>query len=121
MVSSRAVDVDTYLAELPEQERAAMSGLRDLFVAELPGFEEVMEYGMPCYRRDGTIEAGFARQKRYVSLYVVREDVAAAFADRLANQDMGKGCLRFRRPEVIDTDLVRDLLRATAATRGPVC
>ncbi|MFW3464645.1 hypothetical protein [Streptomyces sp. 058-1L] len=30
-------------------------------------------------------------------------------------------CLRFRTPEKIDFPLVRDLLRATAAPRGPAC
>ncbi|WP_399479830.1 hypothetical protein [Streptomyces sp. OUCMDZ-4982] len=32
-----------------------------------------------------------------------------------------KGCLRFRTPEEVDFTLVRDLLRAVAATRGPSC
>jgi len=34
---------------------------------------------------------------------------------------MGKGCLRFRKPENIDFDLLRDLLKATAARPGEVC
>ncbi|QOV40764.1 hypothetical protein IM697_21645 [Streptomyces ferrugineus] len=40
----------------------------------------------------------------------MRGDVRDEFEERLAGQDMGKGCLRFRRPENIDFDLVRDLL-----------
>ncbi|WP_431873190.1 iron chaperone [Nocardiopsis eucommiae] len=119
MVSSNAVDVDAYLAELPEPDRAVLSRLRDLCRDELAGFEEVMAYGMPGYRRDGVLEVAFARQKRHVSVYLMREDVTAALADRLADQDMGRGCLRFRSPGAVDLDLVRDLLRATAATRGP--
>lgn len=50
-----------------------------------------------------------------------RTDVRDAFAERLAGHDMGKGCLRFRKPEQIDFDLVRDLLRATAAEPGKIC
>ncbi|CAM3279012.1 DUF1801 domain-containing protein [Stackebrandtia soli] len=80
-----------------------------------------MGYGMPGYLRDGTAEFGFASQKRYISIYVVRTDVCADFAAELAGHDMGKGCLRFRNPSKIDFDLVRRLLRATAATTGPVC
>jgi hypothetical protein len=34
---------------------------------------------------------------------------------------VGKGCLRFRKPEKIDFDLVRDLLRATAQKPGTIC
>ncbi|MGW0391555.1 hypothetical protein ACWDYJ_11780 [Streptomyces sp. NPDC003042] len=45
-----------------------------------------------------------------------------AFADRLAAHDTGKGRLRFRSPDRIDLDLIRDLLRTTAsAPPGPVC
>ncbi|WP_097247276.1 iron chaperone [Nocardia amikacinitolerans] len=122
MVQSEASDVDGYLAEVPEARRAAVTRLRELCRAELPGFTEVMAHGMPCYERDGVGEVAFANQKQYISVYLLRTDLREAFAERLARHDMGKGCLRFRKPELIDFDLVRDLMRATAATRGgPVC
>ncbi|MFG2627838.1 iron chaperone [Streptomyces sp. NPDC048473] len=121
MVRSEAKDVAGYLAELPEERRDALARLRSLCRAELAGFDEVMAYGMPAYERDGTAEIAFAAQKQYISFYLMRSDVREAFAKRLAGQDMGKGCLRFRKTEAIDYDLVRDLLRATAAGPGPVC
>lgn len=121
MVQSRAEDVDGYLAEVPEERRHVLSRLRELCRAELAGFDEVMAYGMPVYQRDGAAEIAFASQKQYVSFYLMRTDVRDAFEERLAEQDMGKGCLRFRKPENVDFGLVRDLLRATAATRGKAC
>ncbi|MFJ4843336.1 iron chaperone [Streptomyces sp. NPDC088746] len=122
MVRSTAEDVDGYLAEAPEGRRYALGRLRQLCGAELEGFDEVMAYGMPAYERGGTAEVAFAGQKQYISLYLMRSEVREAFEERLAGQDMGKGCLRFRRPERIDFDLVRDLLRATAAAPpGPAC
>ncbi|GAA3089911.1 iron chaperone [Streptomyces rectiviolaceus] len=121
MVRSEAKDVAGYLAEAPEGRRDALARLRDLCRSELKGFDEVMAYGMPAYERDGTAEIAFAGQKQYISFYLMRGDVREAFEDRLAGQDMGKGCLRFRKPENIDFDLVRDLLRATAARPGTVC
>ena len=120
MVQSKAVDVDGYLAELPDERREALTRLRELCRAELPGFTEKMSYGMPAYELDGNGVA-FASQKQYISFYLLRTDVRRAFTERLAGHDMGKGCLRFRKPEQIDYDLVRDLLRATAAEPGPVC
>ncbi|TCJ99407.1 iron chaperone [Nocardia alba] len=116
MVQSKAPDVASYLAELPEHRREALTGLRELCLRELPGFTEVMSYGMPTYERDGTAEVAFAGQKQYISFYLLRADVRAAFADRLAGQDMGKGCLRFRKEP--DYELVRDLLRAIASGGG---
>lgn len=121
MAQSTADDVDGYLAEVPEGRREALSRLRELCRAELPGFDEVMAYGMPAYTRDGTAEIAFASQKQYVSVYLMRTDVRDAFAEELAGQNMGKGCLRFKNPDAIDFDLLRRLLRATGARPGQVC
>ena len=120
MVQSSATDVDAYLAELPGDRKVVLTRLRELCRAELEGFAEVMAYGMPTYQRDGVAEVAFASQKQYISLYLLRGDVRDAFAERLAGQDMGKSCLRFRKPGSVDLDLVRDLLRATAAASSPV-
>ncbi|MEU3662183.1 DUF1801 domain-containing protein [Streptomyces sp. NPDC032940] len=121
MVRSEAGDVAGYLTEVPEGRRAALAGVRALCLEELAGFDEVMAYGMPAYERDGACEIAFASQKQYISFYLMRDDVRAAFEERLAGQDMGKGCLRFRKAEDIDHDLLRDLLRATAARPGRTC
>ncbi|WP_267246498.1 iron chaperone [Streptomyces sp. PR69] len=121
MVQSAAEDVDGYLAEVADPDRlTALVRIRELCRTELAGHEEVMAYGMPAYRRSGgEPEVAFANQKQYISLYLLRPEVREAFAERLAGQDMGKGCLRFRRAERIDFGLVRDLLRAVAAAPAP--
>ncbi|MFE3253179.1 iron chaperone [Streptomyces sp. NPDC059209] len=118
---SEASDVEGYLTEVPQERRAVLARLRQLCREELAGFDEVMAYGMPAYERDGACEIAFASQKQYISFYLMRGDVREAFTERLAGQDMGKGCLRFRKPESVDLDLVRDLLRATAARPGTIC
>ncbi|EFE69270.1 iron chaperone [Streptomyces viridosporus] len=121
MVQSSAADVDAYLAEVPEERKDVLVRLRQLCRAELKGFDEVMAYGMPAYERDGVAEIAFASQKQYISFYLMRGDVRDAFEERLAGQDMGKGCLRFRKPDSVDFELVRGLLRATVAAPGEVC
>ncbi|CCK30387.1 hypothetical protein BN159_6008 [Streptomyces davaonensis JCM 4913] len=118
---SEAKNVDAYLAELPEDRRAPLTRLRTLCRTELPTHTEVMAYGMPAYTRDGEPEIAFASQKQYISFYLMRSDIREAFTDRLADQDMGKGCLRFRNPATVDYDLVQDLLRATAKGPGKIC
>jgi uncharacterized protein YdhG (YjbR/CyaY superfamily) len=118
VVTSAAPDVDTYLAELPADRRAHAAVLRDLCRAELAGYTEVMAHGMPNYRYAGVGEIAFAVQRNYLSFYLMREDVREEFAQRLAGQDMGKGCLRFRGNAGPDVELVRDLLRAVARRPG---
>ena len=64
-----------------------------------------MDWGMPVYRRDGRAEFAWANQVRHISLYVMKDGVVAANAERLAGADMGKGCIRLsprgrrRRPD----------------------
>ncbi|WP_351226945.1 DUF1801 domain-containing protein [Streptomyces sp. NPDC002133] len=123
MPRSTAEDVDGYLTEVAEPDRlTVLIRIRELCRTELDGYEEVMAYGMPAYRRPGgEPEIAFANQKQYVSFYLMRPDVREGFEERLADQDMGKGCLRFRRTERVDFGLVRDLLKTTAAGPGEVC
>jgi hypothetical protein len=71
--------------------------------------------------REDAVEVAFASQKSYLSLYILRQAVLDAVAERLAGLSVGKGCIRFRRPELIDPATVRALLIATVADAGPLC
>jgi uncharacterized protein YdhG (YjbR/CyaY superfamily) len=124
MVQSDAATVEDYLAALPADRPEAMTAIRGACREAMPGFTELMAYGMPGFSRDGTvagIEIAYASQKRYLSFYLLRTDVRDVFTDRLEGRDMGKGCLRFSTPASVDLDLVRDLARATADSGGSVC
>jgi hypothetical protein len=78
-----------------------------------------MSYEMPAYSRDGFTEIGWASQKRYISLYVLRGDVLDAHRGQLAHLSVGKGCIRYRNPAEVDFAVVRSILSAVAASRGP--
>lgn len=114
-------DVDAYISAAAPAHQDALRALRDACRECLTGFTEEIRHGMPAYARDGEIELAFASQKRYLSLYVLRLDVLDRHREELAHLDLGKGCVRFRRVEQIDHDLVRTMLTETAASPGPVC
>ena len=118
---SDTLDVGAYVAEAPEERRAVLAALRDACRTELTGFAEDMAYGMPSYSRDGVVEVAFASQKNYISLYVLRSDVLERARGRLAGASCGKGCVRYAKPERVDLDVVRAMLRDTVASSGPVC
>jgi uncharacterized protein YdhG (YjbR/CyaY superfamily) len=113
--------VDRYLQHAPLGRRRALASLRSACHEELPDFTESLAYDMPSYGRDGAVEIAFASRQRYLSLHVLRTDVMTAHRDQLAHLSLGKGCIRYRRPTDIDLDVVRSILRATAASRGEVC
>lgn len=120
-MKSEATTVEEYVAGAPEERRLVLETLRGLCVDELTGYEEDVRYGMPSYSRDGTVEVAFANQKNYVSLYVMRESVLRANAHLLGGLPVGKGCIRYRRPEQLDPTVVRALLSGSAADTGPIC
>jgi uncharacterized protein YdhG (YjbR/CyaY superfamily) len=119
-VRSEAATVEEYIAQAPPARRDALDLLRGLCREELPGFEEAMRYGMPSYLRGDAVEVAFASQKAYISLYILRRAALEAGAEGLAGLSVGKGCIRFRRPEQIDPPTVRAMLRATVADPGEI-
>jgi len=120
-MQSKAKNVTLYLQEVPSARLAALGKLREMCLAELPGYEESMVYGMPSYAKDGTVEVAFASQKNYISLYVLKEDVLNAHRHLLQGLNMGKGCIRYTKPEKIDFAVVEQLLIASYQSDSDIC
>lgn len=72
-MQSTAKNVTAYLDEVPAERKAALTELRELCRTLLKGFEESMMYGGPCYSRNGEVEVGFASQKNFIGLYILRQ------------------------------------------------
>jgi uncharacterized protein YdhG (YjbR/CyaY superfamily) len=120
-MQSNAPTVDAYIEEAPAARQHALRQLRALCLEMLPGFEESMQYGMPSYQRNGVAEVSFASQKNYLSLYILKQDVLDAHRSALAGINLGKGCIRYTRPEKIDFTLVRQMLAETHTSGSPIC
>jgi len=122
-MQSSAKTVTDYLEDVPADRKPALAQIRQLCLTILTDFEESMQYGGPCYARNGEIEVGFASQKHFIGLYILRTDVMNAHRGLLIGKgiSLGKGCIRYSRPERIDFDVVEMLLKATVASSGPIC
>jgi uncharacterized protein YdhG (YjbR/CyaY superfamily) len=120
-MQSTAPDVDAYLADVPEDRREVLTAVRRLCLKHLPGSVEGMEYGMPSYAREGVVEFSYASQKQYISLYGVKQDALGTVRDAFTGANIGKGCIRYRKPEQVDLGAVERLLKATAASDRGVC
>ena len=120
-MQSKAKDVDQYLDEVPAERLDALRKLRQICVVALDGYEESMEYGMPSYSRGGTVEVAFASQKNYISVYILKEEVLNRHRPALKEHNLGKGCVRYSKPEKIDFDIVKQLLADTAASEVEIC
>jgi hypothetical protein len=75
-MQSKARTVTAYLGQVPATRRSVLTKLRELCVQGLVGYQEVVEYGLPGYSKNGKVEIAFASQR-----------VNALGAKELAGQD----------------------------------
>jgi uncharacterized protein YdhG (YjbR/CyaY superfamily) len=132
-MQSKATTVEQYIAELPEERQKAVSELRKVINKNLPkGFKEAMGYGMMgycvphskypagyhCNPKDPLPFMGLASQKNFIAVYHMgvyadpkllkwfTDAHAKASAKKL---DMGKSCIRYKKPEDIPYKLIGEL------------
>jgi hypothetical protein len=133
MAKSGASSVAGYLRELPPERRAALAAVRAMVRKNLPaGYRETMNWGLICYeiplaRYPDTYNgqplcyAALAAQKSYNALYLtdVYQDPAQAkrleHAFRKAGKklDRGKSCLRFRKVEDLELEVIGEIIART--------
>lgn len=96
---------------------------RELCRITLTGFKESVQYGGSSYSRNGVKGVGFASQKHYIGLYILRTDVMRSHRYLLNKSSitLGKGAFRFSKPEHIDFNVVEKILNATVESMGDVC
>lgn len=132
---SKVITPEDYLKTIPADRQEAFVKLRNTILKNLPkGFRETIGYDMLCYvvpheiypkgyHVDPSSPLPFiclASQKNYIAFYHMglygnaallkwfREEYAKQVPTKL---DMGKSCVRFRKPENIPFKLIADLVK----------
>jgi len=132
-MKSEASTPQAYIDQLPEDRRAPMQRLRKVILNNLPeGFQETMNYGMigyvvphqlypSGYHCDPKLPLPFlniASQKNHIAFYHMgiysNEGLMTWFQKAYADQvptrlDMGKSCIRFKKPGHIPFSLLGEL------------
>ena len=119
-----------YIAGVDEKRRPHIQRLHDLVREVAPELEPTMEFGMLGYgklhyryasgREGDWLKIGIASNKQYISLYCCAADdrgcVAERYRERLPKANIGKSCVRFKRLDDLDEDVLRQLIRDCADT-----
>lgn len=129
----KAKNADDYIAQLPEDRKAAVSKLRKVILKNLPkGFKEIIGYGMigyvvphslypKGYHCDPKLPLGFmnlASQKNYIAVYSMPLYGNKKLLDWFTKEypkhcksklDMGKSCIRFKKMDDIPYELIGEL------------
>lgn len=134
-MKSELQTVEEYIKKLPEDRKDAIVKLSEVIAKNLPrGFEETMSYGMigyvvphsvypPGYHCDPKLPLPFiniASQKNFVALYhmgiYAKKELIDWFTAEFPKYsklklDMGKSCIRFKRPDQIPFELIGKLVQ----------
>ena len=134
-MTSKAATPNDYIKELPGDRKEPVSKLRETISKNIPkGFKEVMSYGMigyvvphelfPAgYHCDPKLPLPFvniASQKNFIAMYHMgiysSPELLKWFTAEYAKQspsklDMGKSCIRFKKPEHIPYKLIGELMK----------
>jgi uncharacterized protein YdhG (YjbR/CyaY superfamily) len=113
-----ADDVDAYLAGVEEPKRSTLQALRRSILAVIPDAEEGISYGVPAFRVNGQVVAGFAAFKSHLAYLPHSGKVLAGLGDRLTGYEYTSGSLHFPIDEPLPDDLVRSLVDAKLAVLG---
>jgi hypothetical protein len=130
-MQSKAKTVNEYIAELPEDRKKVIIAMRKALRQNLPkGFEETMGYGMMGYAVPHSLYPkgyhvtphlplpfiGIASQKNFIALYhmAMTGDLLKWFQEEWKEHttkklDMGKSCIRFKKPEDVPIALIEKL------------
>ncbi|MDF2449983.1 MAG: hypothetical protein K0R26_2487 [Bacteroidota bacterium] len=132
-MQSKTDNITDYLKEIPDERSQAFSKLRDTVRKNLPkGFEERIIYGMvgyvvplktyPAgYHCDPSLPLSFlsiANQKNFIALYhmgiysdpkLLNWFVEEYPKHSKSKLDMGKSCIRFKKPDDIPFALIAEL------------
>jgi uncharacterized protein YdhG (YjbR/CyaY superfamily) len=126
---SDAATHQEYIERLSEPRRSDIQALHDLIRETAPELEPTMEFGMlgygkyhykyPTGREGDWMLVGLASNKNYISLYVTVPSpdgryLAESYQDRLPKASIGKSCIRFKRLDDVDRDILAQLLRKAA-------
>ena len=127
-MQSKAKTVRQYIDTLPPERKPVIVALRTAITKNLPkGFEEVISYGMIGYVVPHTLYPsgyhvtpelplpfiGVASQKNHIAVYHMA--MSGELLEWFKNEwkvysakklDMGKSCIRFRKPEDVPVDLI---------------
>lgn len=106
-------EIDDYLASLEEPRRSTLTTLRQSILDAIPEAEQCISYGLPAFRVQGKVIAGFGAFKSHLSYLPHSGSVFPELADELTRYKTSTGALQFP----VDAPLPKALVAKLVTTR----
>jgi uncharacterized protein YdhG (YjbR/CyaY superfamily) len=106
-------EVDRYLAALHDPKRSTLESLRETILEIIPEAEQCISYGVPAFRLQGKVIAGFAAFKNHLSYLPHSGSVFPELKSEVGKYRTSTGALQF----AVDHPLPKSLVRKLIAVR----
>ena len=110
--------IDEYLSRLTTEKRTALQKVRRAVHAAAPGAEECISYGMPAFRLNGRLIAGFRAAAKRCSYHPMSAATVEAIGKELAGYETSRGTIRFDARVGLPAALIRTLVKTRIAEVG---
>lgn len=111
----KAATIDEYLATVTGDRRLALDRLRKTVRSIVPRAEECISYGIPAFRLNGKVIAGFAATAKGCSYFPFSGRTLTTLTKVLGGHERTKSSLHFDPLEPLPAALVRKLIRTRIA------
>ena len=111
----KATTIDEYLANVSEEQRAALQKLRKLIKSAAPKAEECISYGLAAFRLDGKPLVAFGASANHCAFFPMDSTTVAAHKDELKRYETSKGTIRFLPERPLPAALVRKIVKSRIA------
>ena len=103
--------IDTWLAQVDDDKRAALQKLRTHIRAAAPRAVERINYGVPTFKLDGRNLVHFGAGAHHCAFYTGKAPIVT-FASELAAFETSTGTVRFAPKQPIPAALVKRIVKA---------
>ena len=112
---SGSLDVDKYLAKVPEPARSTLQTVRAVIRSAAPReASEAISYGIPAFRYNGLLVA-YAAFRDHCSFFPGSGTLLEEFKDHLKDYPCSKGTIRFAPDKPLPVALVKKLVEVRVA------
>ena len=112
MIKKIPTEIATYYQSAPLPHRKTMLEMRSRILQVIPRAEEVVSYGMPAFKVNGSVVAGLLANKKHVGYYPFSGSVLTNFKKELESYSHTKSAIHIPPDQPLSKSLISKLIKA---------
>lgn len=102
--------IDEYIADQNDERQIVLQQFRSIIKKAAPQAEEVISYGMPAFKQNGSVLVYFASGKNRYGFYPTPKPIEV-FKNKLIAYKTSKGAIQFSSDKPLPAQLITDIIK----------